>query len=226
VKRERLGVAESVNALKDKRSTRSSGSAHSHGGGDRPRRDARYEDQADRPCRVPSTAMNKKSGPLYVKADIPRARTRPGEREPDRERLNILGRLRKMSDQTAYNIVKTMFEKKPELVAVHKEATNIGLQVPEQQCVADPVSPRRDQVLQEQGIELKYRSPGRDARDASATAEPAPPRAGLSIDAFPAGSRDSPEGAQQASSGIPRLSDPASTGRPSHISGVRLSHLE
>ena len=40
---------------------------------------------------------------------------------------NILLASDKMSDQMAYDIVKTLMEKKAELVAVHKEAQNIDL---------------------------------------------------------------------------------------------------
>ena len=64
--------------------------------------------------------MNKKYGPLYVKGAIP-AGAYPGQDKPNAEIdvWNILVANDKMSDQMAYNIVKTLFEKKPELVAVH-----------------------------------------------------------------------------------------------------------
>jgi len=38
--------------------------------------------------------------------------------------MNILVANANMSDETAYNIVKTIFDKRTDLIAVHKEAEN------------------------------------------------------------------------------------------------------
>ena len=59
----------------------------------------------------------------------------------------------KMSDQMAYNIVKTLFEKKAELVAVHKEAKNIELK---SQPLGSPIPfhPGAKKYLEEQGIKV------------------------------------------------------------------------
>ncbi len=58
-----------------------------------------------------------------------------------------------MSDPMAYNIVKTLFEKKPELVAVHKEAQNIELK---SQPAGSPIPfhPGAKKYLEEQGIKV------------------------------------------------------------------------
>jgi len=73
--------------------------------------------------------MVKKFGPLYVKDTIP-AKTYPGQ-EKDVSILsvwNILAVHEKMDEKLAYAITKTIFEKKPELVAVHKEAQHLALE--------------------------------------------------------------------------------------------------
>ncbi len=58
-----------------------------------------------------------------------------------------------MSDKMAYNIVKTLFEKKPELVAVHKEAQNIKLK---NQKIGSPIPfhPGARKYFAEQGVKL------------------------------------------------------------------------
>ena len=55
-----------------------------------------------------------------------------------------------MSDEMAYTIVKTLFDKKAELVAVHKEAKNIDLKN-QADRLADPVPSGRAQVLRGAG---------------------------------------------------------------------------
>jgi TRAP-type uncharacterized transport system substrate-binding protein len=59
-----------------------------------------------------------------------------------------------MSDTMAYNIVKTLFEKKPELVAVHKEAENIDLK---NQSVGSPLPfhPGAKKYLAEHGVKVE-----------------------------------------------------------------------
>ena len=66
---------------------------------------------------------------------------------------NILVTSDKMSDKMAYDIVKTLMEKKPELVAVHKEAQNIDLKY---QKVGSPhaVSPGREEILRGAGRQV------------------------------------------------------------------------
>jgi hypothetical protein len=98
--------------------------------------------------------MNKKYGPLYVKSVIP-AGTYPGQDKGSTgvDVWNILVSSDKMSDQLAYTIVKTLFEKKPEIVAVHGEAKNIELK---SQPLGSPIPfhPGAKKYFEEQGIKV------------------------------------------------------------------------
>ena len=154
-KPERLGVAESVNAIKDRKID-----AFFWVGG---LPTAAVTDLAATPgvkVRLIDhdeavEAMNKKYGPLYVKGVIP-AGTYPGQDKPNTEVdvWNILVTNDKMSDAMAYNIVKTLFEKKSELVAVHKEAQNIELK---SQTLGSPIPfhAGAKKYFAEQGISVK-----------------------------------------------------------------------
>jgi hypothetical protein len=129
VRREKLSVAESVGAIKDNKIDAFMWS----GGlptaaiidlGATPGQKLKLLDHSDA---IPF--MVKKFGPLYVKDTIP-AKTYPGQ-EKDVSILsvwNILAVNEKMDEKLAYAITKTIFEKKPELVAVHKEAQHIELE--------------------------------------------------------------------------------------------------
>ena len=100
-------------------------------------------------------AMNKKYGPLYTKGTIP-AGSYPGQDKPAQifDVWNILVTDDKMSDTMAYNIVKTLFEKKADLVAVHKEAEHIDLK---NQVGASPVPfhPGAKKYLEEHGVKVQ-----------------------------------------------------------------------
>ncbi len=129
VKRERLSVAESVNAIKDRKID-----AFFWSGGlptaaitdlaATPGTKIKFLDHADA-----TEALNKKFGPLYVRDQIP-AKTYPGQDKAAQilSVWNILAVNEKMPESTAYTIVKTLFEHKPDLVATHKEAENIMLE--------------------------------------------------------------------------------------------------
>jgi len=155
IKQERLGAAESVNAMKDRKID-----AFFWVGGVPT---AAVTDLAASPGMKIKLidhdevvdAMNKKYGPLYVKGVIP-ARAYSGQDKPNAEVdvWNILVVSDKMSDQMAYNIVKTLFEKKPELVAVHKEAENIDLR---NQPIGSPIPfhPGAKKYFDEKGVSVK-----------------------------------------------------------------------
>jgi hypothetical protein len=100
-------------------------------------------------------AMNKKYGPLYAKGTLPDS-SYPGQDKPVAiiDVWNILVTDDKMSDAMAYNIVKTLFEKKPELVAVHREAYNIDLK---NQAVGSPLPfhPGAKKYLEEHGVKVE-----------------------------------------------------------------------
>jgi TRAP transporter TAXI family solute receptor len=138
LKRERLGVAESVNAIKDGKID-----AFFWVGGlptasvtdlaNTPGTKLRLVDHADLVA-----AMNKKYGNLYVE-DLIHKDVYRGMDVDNRQAtvMNILVAHETMDEKTAYAIVKTIFEKRDELVAVHKEAANIRLET--QKSAASPV---------------------------------------------------------------------------------------
>src|SRR5215470_2051489 len=125
MRRERLGVAESVNAIKDRKID-----AFFWVGGvptaaltdlaATPGIKMKLIDHGDL-----AEAMNKKYGPLYAKGTLA-AGSYAGQDKPVTvvDVWNILVTNDKMSDDIAYALVKLVFDKKPELVAVHKEAEN------------------------------------------------------------------------------------------------------
>ncbi len=125
MKRERLGVAELVNALKDKKID----AFFWVGGlptaavtdlGATPGVKIKMIDHSDTVDK-----MNAKYGKLYVTDTIP-AKTYPGQDTDNKNATvwNILVSSDKMSNDDAYKIVKLIFDKKADLVAVHQEARN------------------------------------------------------------------------------------------------------
>ena len=126
MRRERLGVAESVNAIKDRKID----AFFWVGGlptaavtdlGATPGVKIKLIDHSD-----VVDKMNAKYGKLYVTDVIP-ARTYPGQDTDNKISTvwNILVANEKMPDDIAYAVVKIIFDHKPDLVAVHKEADNI-----------------------------------------------------------------------------------------------------
>ena len=154
VQRERLSVAEGVNAIKDRKID-----ALIWVGG---LPTAAITDLATTPGITLklidhaqyADAMNRKWGPLYVKGTIP-ANTYKGQTADvtNLDVWNLLVADRKMSDQMAYTIVKTLIEKKDELVAVHREAKNITL---EAQASGSPIPfhPGARKYFEERGVKM------------------------------------------------------------------------
>ena len=155
VTRERLSVAEGVNAMKDRKIdgliwVGGLPTAAITDLATTPGISIKLVDHAEY-----GEALNKKWGPLYVKGTIP-ASTYKGQ-EKDNANLDVWNLLvadKKMSDDMAYTIVKTLFEKKDELVAVHREAQNIELA---QQAEASPIPlhPGARKYYQERGVKFK-----------------------------------------------------------------------
>jgi uncharacterized protein len=128
LKRERLGVAESVNALKD-------GKIQAFfwvGGlptaavtdlGATPGVKIKLIDHA-----TAVAAMNKKYGPLYAETTIP-AKTYPGQDTDNKIAVvwNVLVTTDKMADDVARKIVEVIFEKRAEWGQVHKEALSLEM---------------------------------------------------------------------------------------------------
>jgi len=155
MKRERLGVAESVNALKDGKID-----AFFWVGG---LPTAAVSDLANTPGTkikmidhaevVP--AMNKKYGNLYVQDTIAKDVYKGMDADNKQATvMNILVAHQNMDDKTAYNIVKTIFEKKDDLVAVHKEAANFKLENQKQDATPVPFHPGALKYFAEKGVKI------------------------------------------------------------------------
>ncbi len=156
MKRERLGVAESVNALKDKKID-----AFFWVGG---LPTAAVTDLAATPGvkikmidHAETVApMNKKYGNLYVEDVIPKA-TYSGMQADNKQAtvMNILVAHENMSDETAYNIVKTIFDKREDMIAVHKEAMNFKLENQKTAATPVPFHPGALKYFKEKGVKLQ-----------------------------------------------------------------------
>ncbi|MEN3353573.1 MAG: uncharacterized protein V7640_1731, partial [Betaproteobacteria bacterium] len=156
MKRERLGVAESVNAIKDKKID-----AFFWVGGlptaavtdlaATPGVKIKMIEHADL---VP--AMNKKYGDLYVADVIPKS-TYSGMAADNHNASvwNILVANEKMSDQMAYDIVKVVFEHRDDLIAVHQEARNFKLEQQKQAATPIPFHPGAVKYFNEKGVKLQ-----------------------------------------------------------------------
>lgn len=155
VKRERLSVAESVNAIKDNKID-----AFFWVGGlptaavtdlaNTPGTKIKMIDHAET---VP--IMNKKYGNLYVADTIPKAMYHGMTADNQQATvMNILVANENMDDKTAYNIAKTIFEKRDELIAVHKEAENFKLENQKTSATPVPFHPGAAKYYAEKGIKL------------------------------------------------------------------------
>lgn len=156
MKRERLGAAESVNAIKDKKID-----AFFWVGG---LPTAAVTDLAATPntkIRFIDTAqyaekMNAKVGPLYAPAVIPK--TTYGGMDADNKNLtvwNILAVNEKMPEDLAYQITKVMFEKREDLGRVHAEGKNFGPQVQTKDRAGVPWHPGALKYFKEKGIKAE-----------------------------------------------------------------------
>jgi TRAP transporter TAXI family solute receptor len=155
MRRERLGAAESVNALKDRRID----AFFWVGGlptaavtdlGATPGVKIAMIDTADTVA-----AMNKKYGGIYSTGVIP-AKTYPGQTKDNPVAVvqNILVANAKMPDQVAYDIVKTFIEHQKELVAVHAEAESITLENQRNENTTIPWHPGAVKYLKERGVKM------------------------------------------------------------------------
>ena len=155
VKRERLSVAESVNAIKDNKID-----AFFWVGGlptaavtdlaNTPGTKIKMIDHAEV---VP--IMNKKYGNIYLSDSIPKSMY-SGMAADNKQAtvMNILVANENMDDKTAYNIAKTIFEKRDELIAVHKEAENFKLENQKTAATPVPFHPGAAKYYAEKGIKL------------------------------------------------------------------------
>ncbi|MDB5573753.1 MAG: C4-dicarboxylate transporter substrate-binding protein [Tardiphaga sp.] len=153
MKRERLGVAESVNAIKDRKID-----AFFWVGGvptaavtdlaATPGMKIKFIDHGDL-----AEKMNAKYGKLYTAGTISKS-IYPGmdKDNSNTEVWNIIVTGNKMSDEDAYNIVKTLVEKKADIVAVHKEAESFSLDNQRQDRSPVPFHPGALKYFKEKGI--------------------------------------------------------------------------
>jgi len=153
--RERLGVAESTNALKDRKID-----AYFWVGG---LPTAAVTDLANSPGvtiqmidhaeLVP--AMNKKYGNLYVKDSIPKEVYKGMTADNQQATvMNILVAHEKMDEKTAYTIVKTIFDKREDLIRAHKEAASIKLENQKTEASSVPWHPGAIKYFAEKGIKI------------------------------------------------------------------------
>jgi TRAP transporter TAXI family solute receptor len=155
ITRERLGVAESANAVKDRKidgfffvvglPTSSVTDLAST-----PGIKIKFIDHA---YLVP--AMNKKYDNLYTADIIPKT-TYAGMTADNKAAAvaNILIAHEKLSDQAAYNIVKTIFDKRQELINVHKAAQDFKLETQKASATPVPYHPGAIKYFKEKGVKL------------------------------------------------------------------------
>jgi TRAP transporter TAXI family solute receptor len=155
MKRERLGVAESVNAIKDGKID-----AFFWVGG---LPTAAVTDLANTPGTKLKmidhsevvAAMNKKYGDLYVEDSIAKAVYKGMDADNKQATvMNILLVHESMDDKTAYNIVKAIFDKRADVIAVHKEAENIRLENQKYAASPIPFHPGALKFFAEKGVKL------------------------------------------------------------------------
>ncbi len=155
LKRERLGVAESVNALKDRKID-----AFFWVGGlptaavtdlaNTPGMKIRMIDHADVVAK-----MNQKYGQLYIEDVIAKSVYKGMDTDNKQATVwNILVAHESMSEKDAYNIVKTIFEKRDDLIAVHKEAANFKLESQKAASSPIPFHPGALKYFAERGVKV------------------------------------------------------------------------
>ncbi|MDP3085422.1 MAG: TAXI family TRAP transporter solute-binding subunit [Rubrivivax sp.] len=155
LKRERLGVAESVNAVKDGKIDAFFwvGGLPTAGVTDlanTPNTKVKLIDHADT-----VSAMNKKYGNLYVEDAISKDVYRGMDSDNKQATvMNILVAHESMDERTAYNIVKTIFDKREDLIAVHKESANIKLENQKGSASPIPFHPGAVKYFAEKGIKV------------------------------------------------------------------------
>jgi len=155
LRRERIGVSESVNALKDGKID-----AFFWVGG---LPTAAVTDLANTPgVKIKMidhsnlvAAMNQKYGPLYIEDVIPKDTYKGMDADNKNATVwNILVSHENLSNEAAYNIVKTIFERRDELIAVHKEAANFKFEHQRQTASPIPFHPGAVKYFTEKGVKL------------------------------------------------------------------------
>jgi uncharacterized protein len=153
IKRERLGVAESVNAIRDRKIDAFFwvGGIPTAAVADLAATSGMKMKLIDHSGTVDK--MNAKYGKLYSASTI-KAGTYPGLEKDNAtaEVWNLIVTGDKMSNDDAYAIVKTLVEKKADIVAVHKEAESFSLDNQVQARSPIPFHPGALKYFKEKGI--------------------------------------------------------------------------
>jgi uncharacterized protein len=100
--------------------------------------------------------MREKYGPLYIKGTIP-AKTYPGQSVdiPITVVWNLLVCNENMKESLVYDILKTLFDHKQELVASHREASNLSLEPQAAGGSPIPFHPGAIRYFTEKGLKIK-----------------------------------------------------------------------
>ena len=155
MKRERLGVAESVNALKDRKID-----AFFWVGG---LPTAAVTDLANSPgvkIKLIDVAhlvpeITKKHGNIYIKDVIPQRMYKGMEADNQAVTVtNLLTVHQNMDDKTAYAITRALFENVVDLVRVHAEAVNIKLENQKAEASSIPWHPGAIKYFAERGVKI------------------------------------------------------------------------
>jgi uncharacterized protein len=156
MRRERLGVAESANALKDRKIE-----AFFWVGG---LPTAAVTDLASTPntkVKVIDIAqytakMNAKYGPLYAEAVIPATTYKGMEADAKNNSVwNIMAVNASMDEKLAYDLTRIMLEKREDLALVHKEALNIKPEWQTSNRAGIPWHPGALKYFKEKGIKVE-----------------------------------------------------------------------
>jgi TRAP transporter TAXI family solute receptor len=154
--KERLGVAESVNALKDKKIDGFFwvGGLPTAGVTDlasTPNTKIKILDIAHFTAK-----MNAKYGPLYAEATIPAATYKGMDKDAKNNTVwNIMAVNASMSEDLAYQLTKIMLEKRADLALVHKEALNIKPEWQTSSRAGVPWHPGALKYFKEKGIKVE-----------------------------------------------------------------------
>ncbi len=156
VRKERLGVAESVNALKDRKIE-----AFFWVGG---LPTAAVTDLAATPnTKIKildishfTAKMNAKYGPLYAEATIPAATYKGMEADAKNNTVwNIMAVNANTDEKLAYDLTRIMLEKRADLALVHKEALNIKPEWQTSNRAGIPWHPGALKYFKEKGIKVE-----------------------------------------------------------------------
>jgi TRAP transporter TAXI family solute receptor len=156
IRKQRLGVAESVNALKDKKID-----AFFWVGGlptaavtdlaATPNTKIKFIDFAHLTAK-----MNAKYGPLYAEATIPADTYKGMEKDAKNNTVwNIMAVNASMPDDLAYKLTKIMLEKRKDLALVHKEALNIKPEWQTSSRAGIPWHPAALKYFKEAGLKVE-----------------------------------------------------------------------